>query len=464
MDHHVIAIALTTSIVIGAAIYFTLHFSSRNPLNEIAGPPLYRWFDNHLRGVLDPSISPRVHEHYIRRYGRSIRIRGIGFWDQRLLTLDPVTVSYILRNTTTYQKPWQSRKLITSLIGCGMLAAEGQVHKRHRRVVGPAFSIQNLRSLIPLVFHKGVELKDKWLEMINMQSSSEFKIDVCHWVSRATFDVIGIAGFDYNFNAIQDDSNELFAAYKEMFECSISQGRVIRTLFSIYLPWFHEILPDTVSKTVRRCQATIHRVAGQLILEKKRKMSESQSQSQSQSANAGLTDGRDLLSLLLKSNSAADLLPEQRISDEDILHNINTFMFAGSDTSSLTLTWTLLLLAQHPDIQDRLRSELLSIAPKTSTNQLSDEEVQSLYSTISTLPHLHNVTRESIRLIPPVHSSIRVATRDDEVPTAYPVHNRDGSLKPKNTVAVAKGTLIHVAIEGFNLDKDIWGDDAWEYK
>lgn len=46
-----------------------------------------------------------------------------------------------------------------------MLAAEGHVHKRQRRVATPAFSIQNMRALVPLVFSKGEELKDKWMNM-----------------------------------------------------------------------------------------------------------------------------------------------------------------------------------------------------------------------------------------------------------------------------------------------------------
>lgn len=44
-------------------------------------------------------------------------------------------------------------------------------------------------------------------------------------------------GFDYEFNAIQDESNELFCAYKEMFEVAISQGGIGRILMNIYLPW-----------------------------------------------------------------------------------------------------------------------------------------------------------------------------------------------------------------------------------
>jgi cytochrome P450 len=93
-----------------------------------------------------------------------------------------------------------------------MLAAEGQIHKRMRRVGTPAFSLQNMRALAPLVFQKAQELKDKWEEMIDSQSllskavdsledeekkmppRDSTRLDVCHWVSRATFDVIGLAG------------------------------------------------------------------------------------------------------------------------------------------------------------------------------------------------------------------------------------------------------------------------------
>lgn len=70
-----------------------------------------------------------------------------------------------------------------------------------------------------------------------------------------------------------------------------------------------------------------------------------------------------------------------------------------------------------------------------------------------------------MRLIPPVHSSIRVATQDDEVPTLYPVHKRDGTVdEGKRSVTVPKGSFVHIAVEGFSLDKEIWGEDAWEFK
>lgn len=43
-------------------------------------------------------------------------------------------------------------------------------------------------------------------------------------------------GFDWNFNSIQDESNELFRAYRDMFEVAISQASLIRSMVTIYAP------------------------------------------------------------------------------------------------------------------------------------------------------------------------------------------------------------------------------------
>ncbi|KAJ7703296.1 cytochrome-450 hydroxylase [Mycena rosella] len=438
-------------------VYRRLVLLCFNPLRELPGPPVKRWL-GHMQHVLDPTVSHKVQRILVKQYGRSIRIRGVGPWDERLLTLDPVSLTHILKDTTIYEKPWQSRRLIMSLIGCGMLAAEGQVHKRQRRVILPDFSGQNMRSLVDIAFKKGTQLTDAWMEMLPAGTDA-VEIDVGQWLSRATFDVMGLAGFDYNFNSIQDVSNELFVAYKEMFEVAIAQVHPFRNLLSIYLPSVNRLFADKTVRTVDRCQEVIHRVAGRLIQDKKRKLADGKK-------NRVPDEEKDLLTLLLKSNTATDLPPEHRISDDDILNNINTFMFAGSDTSSLSMTWTLLLLAQNPHIQDRLRAELLSIAPELprTLSDLSEDDIQSLHAALSNLPFLHNVTRESLRLIPPVHSSSRVATQDDEVPTLYPVHHRDGSVNEnKHSFIVPKGTFIHISMEGFNLDKTVWGDDAWDF-
>ncbi len=155
-------------------------------------------------------------------------------------------MSHVLQNTTTYEKPWPSRKLISGLIGVGMLSAEGQVHKRQRRVGMPAFSVQAMRALVPIVFKKATELRDRWNSIMreaNVKPGEGHLINVCSWASRATFDVMGSAGFDYEFNAIQNEDNELLKAYTEMFEVAISrQSGGWRTTLALYIPLWDKLL------------------------------------------------------------------------------------------------------------------------------------------------------------------------------------------------------------------------------
>ena len=168
----------------------------------------------------------------------------------------------------------------------------------------------------------------------------------------------------------------------------------------------------------------------------------------------------------VRSNVAIDLPADQRISDEDILNNINTFMFAGSDTSSLSLTWVLYLLSVYPEVHTRLRTELLTILPAVPLSSLPQDEAASLYAKVAELPYLENVLRETLRLIPPVHSSIRVATQDDVVPTATPVKmsTPDGGSVEEDSFVMPKGCCVHVPIEAFNLDRAVWGPDGWQFK
>ncbi|KAK0455092.1 cytochrome P450, partial [Armillaria borealis] len=436
--------------VLGAYIFYLLAVAlSSNPLRSLPGPPVRGYFGNHLNLVLNAEISPRAYELLTRKYGRTMRIRGFGLWDERLLTLDPVAITHILKNTAVYEKPLLSRRIINNLIGCGMLSAEGQSYKRLRRVATPAFSVYNMRALVPHVFKKAQQLTNRWLSIMKKhEDEGEYlNIDVCHWLSRATFDVIGLAGLDYNFDAIQDETNPLFIAYRDMFEKGLSQTSSLRTLVVGYLPFLNR------NRTVRRCQTVIRDITGRLILDRKRQLEEA-------AALEIPHSGKDLLSLLIRANMMQDVPPESRVSDGELLDSINTFIFAGSDTSSLAMTWTLLLLAKHPATQTRLRAELLSLGLSRHVDEMTEEEMQKAFASVAELPFFHNIVRESLRLIPPVHSSMRVAIRTDIIPLKYTVRRKDDEA---TSIEVPKGTFIHIPVEGFNLDKDVWGDDSWDF-
>ena len=112
---------------------------------------------------------------------------------------------------------------------------------------------------------------------------------------------------------------------------------------------------------------------------------------------------RDML--LVRANMTAateDKLPEAEViaqisyvlqslphSSVDVKACDSTFTFAAMDTTSNALSITLMLLGDHPDVQQRLRDEILSTF---------DDEEHFDYDKLVSLPYLDAVCRETLRL------------------------------------------------------------------
>jgi len=111
--------------------------------------------------------------------------------------LDPWSVRHVLTNPT-YEKPWQTRDLISTLIGNGLISAEGLIYKHQRRVIAPAFSRQYVRGLLPLFFNKGNQLKEKWMDLVCGKGAKTCEehvtVDVYDELKKLTLAVMGHAG------------------------------------------------------------------------------------------------------------------------------------------------------------------------------------------------------------------------------------------------------------------------------
>lgn len=191
--------------------------------------------------------------------------------------------------------------------------------------------------------------------------------------------------------------------------------------------------------------------------------------------------------LTVKSNLSSD--PAKRVSDAELLDQISNFLFAGSDATALSIAYCLHFLSLNVEIQTRLRDEILAISCNSSYSDSSresspasfDSDTQSHASfssfssagpseyaqadAIDALPFLDAVVRETLRVRPPVHGTIRTATQDDTIPISAPMTMRDGSqITSTGGIPIRKGTYVHIPIEGLNMSEDIWGKDAREFK
>jgi len=171
-----------------------------------------------------------------------------------------------------------------------------------------------------------------------------------------------------------------------------------------------------------------------------------------------------------------------------LLDQLSTLLFAGSDTTALSISWCIHLLSLNPDVQTRLREEILSLPANSSSYSDSSRassptpsETQSCASfssfssaggysdyahtdAIEALPFLDGVIRETLRFCPPVHSTIRTATQNDTIPISSSFVLRDGTeTTPSKGISIRKGTYVHIPIEGLNMSEEIWGKDAREF-
>ncbi|KAI6140753.1 cytochrome P450 [Pisolithus tinctorius] len=162
---------------------------------------------------------------------------------------------------------------------------------------------------------------------------------------------------------------------------------------------------------------------------------------------AGVIDGKDDKSIIGVLIKAKDAGSDVQLSIEEILAQMKLFITAGYETTSVGMTWALLELARNPDIQIKLRTELLAFGSDPTYDQLTNS-----------LPYLDAVVHETLRLHPPLAEFLRQAAEDDVIPLSEPVRTKSGRVV--NSISVTRGTQIGISTACINRSTAIWGADA----
>ncbi|KAL1939460.1 hypothetical protein VTO73DRAFT_10016 [Trametes versicolor] len=437
------------------AIAFRLLWKSRalllapfaSPLLSLPGPPSPSLFFGNLKQLRE-SDEDLTRDNWAKDHGSVLMYKGF-FSEPRLFTTDTRAINHILTHSAEYYKPAQAQRTLSRLLGKGVLITEGDQHRQQRRIMNPAFGPSQIRELTDVFVEKAIELRDVWAAELSA-SGEPARINVIRGLSKMTLDVIGLAGFNYEFNALNPSGkpSELAEAFEKIFKVpeKIPIMMILRNFFPIL-----NIIKDERVRQVEQAKATMNRIGTQLIAEKKAAIAREASEKKSHGGGGQSLQGRDLLTLLIKANMATDIPDSQRLSDADVLSQVPTFLVAGHETTSTATTWCLYALTQTPDAQKKLREELLAVETDTPT---MDE--------LMALPYLDMVIREALRVHAPVPRSMRVAMKDDMIPLSAPFTDRNGNVQ--DHVKVLAGSPIVIPILTLNRSKAIWGEDAHEFR
>ncbi|EST08173.1 Cytochrome P450 [Kalmanozyma brasiliensis GHG001] len=356
----------------------------------------------------------------------------------------------LVEDPYSYPKPPQAWKLLGLIAGYGLLTVEGDTHRKMRKTMNPAFSLTNLIEQFPVYYAKIYPMVEIMKQKIDESGETSAIIDCDSWANKALLDIIALTAFGYDADSVNNPQNELASAYHAV--TSMQNGRnQARLNIVLNLPFGDTLLdfasdvygwdwflkrckPGTVGQTIFQLLNGMHRVknVSKEILYKQLNSGERASSVGTFKAIIDIIEETHL--------SENDGKPKSlKQAERDMITQVLTFLGAGHETTASGVSWTLWNLASHPEIQDKLRKEC---------KELMDQDERPPYSAIKGLAYLDAVINESMRVTPPVPRTIRIANKASTIDGLY----------------VPKGTLLPISNRAINMDPEVWGEDAEEFK
>ena len=293
--------------------------------------------------------------------------------------------------------------------------------QKQRRQLMPAFAHRHIKDLYPIFWLKSVELAKALTSDVATASSTNV-VQIAQWLPRATLDIIGVAGLGQDFHAIQNPDNEVCNAYTSVFD-QPPPSKLAMSKFLIQ-GLVTSVLPIKRTDSIAVASESLKDIARNLIRNKKQTKSDPQN----------LSD-KDILSVALESGA---------FSEEQLVNQTLTFLAAGHETTATSMTWAILALCQYPDVQAKLRREVRSRLPSPTDLQAAPVTAEL----IDSLPYLHAVCSEVLRVHPPAGMTKRVAVKDTTIMGQF----------------IPKGTDIVIIMRAVNHSKELWGEDAKEFR
>ncbi|CAJ1957814.1 unnamed protein product [Sphenostylis stenocarpa] len=360
-----------------------------------------------------PRVEPYLH-HSVNTHGRNSFI-WLGL-KPRVTILDPEQIKDVFNKMNDFQKP--DANPLVKLLASGLAGYEGEKWRKHRRLINPAFNLEKLKNTLPLFFQSCTDLVSKWERMLSPDGSCE--IDAWPFLQNLTSDVVARSAFGSSF----EEGRRIFQLQREQ------ANLLIQDLFKVTIPGWR-FIPTKTHRRMKEIDGDIKASLKDMIYKREKAL------------KAGEATNNDLLGILLESNHREIQEHGNKnsknvgMSLEDVIEECKVFYFAGQETTSVLLVWTMVLLSRYPYWQERAREEVFQVFANEKPN----------FDVLSRLKIVTMILNEVLRLYPPATGITRLVKKD---------------LKLGNSTLPA-GVHVFLPTILVQHECELWGEDAKQF-
>ncbi|NXQ95343.1 CP4B1 protein, partial [Sagittarius serpentarius] len=233
-------------------------------------------------------------------------------------------------------------KFIVPWIGRGLLNLNGTKWFQHRKLLTPAFHYDVLKSYVALMSDSVKVMLDKW----EKKNTERKPVELFQDISLMTLDTIMKCAFSHNTNCQTQSNSDYYI--RAVYDLTHLVSKRIQT-FS-----YQDVFYNFTRKGCEFQDACklAHTHTDKVIKERKMLLS-----SEKELVKIQKKRHLDFLDILLRTKDENGV----GLSDEDLRAEVDTFMFAGHDTTASGISWLFYCLSLYPAYQQRCREEIQGI-------------------------------------------------------------------------------------------------------
>ncbi|CAB0038375.1 unnamed protein product [Trichogramma brassicae] len=377
----------------------------------VDSPPAHWFFGNFKDAICLRSAPPAVLGDIYKYYQGQPDKPVIGLYIMQtpfLLLRSPEVIKQVfIKDFHNFTDRYFAAKRKTDVVGStGLFSIDNPEWKYLRVKLSPAFTSGKQKKLFELMVESAKNLNQYMAKKVG---DGKVDMEVQRVCAKYTTDVISSLTFGIRTNSFEEPEPEFFVRSRELFQ------QDLRGTLNLFLAFFFPRLGDYLQATFLGKHEEYFR---QIFWE---------------SVNAREKSGFDGDQLLAQSA---------------------IFFVAGLETSSITMTFTLMELARHPEIQEKIRQEIRDKIGKAALT----------YDMISQMSYLQQVVSETLRLYAPAPLLDRVALNDYKVRTVCRSNNHPPndhgyfSQIPGTDIVIEKGTVVYTTLMGIHEDPELHPD------